>query len=180
MTSVSFGELAGKYVRGNHGKREALSGQQRHAKRGVAYQCDTASRPTIHFYLADAVEIDFRRSLQLGENVRTFPLTFPIPLPQHCLLQVKPFWQHIVGGEHEQKQRPIVMQCKAAKHSIWHSVHQINILIARTVAADLERGDGVSETCFQPDFAARTRACERRSAGRQRRRPAQTAELPHS
>ena len=41
------------------------------------------------------------------------------------------------------------MQCKSAKHASWHSVHHINVLIARTVATDLERGDGVPKGLFK-------------------------------
>src|SRR4029079_10071425 len=48
-------------------------------------------------------------------------------------------------GEDEQEQRPIVMQGEAPKHAPRLSVHQIHVLVARTIAGDSARRDDIAE-----------------------------------
>ena len=55
------------------------------------------------------------------------------------------WWRINVGGEDEQKQRPIVMQRKSPQHPAWLAVSHVNIFVARAVAVDFERRDDIAE-----------------------------------
>ena len=120
---------------------------------GVAHERHTSPRPPIQFDLTDAIKIEFLRLIQLGEDTWTFPTPTAKPLAHDCPLrrqvecQLRIFG---VGGEDKEEQRPIVMHRKAREHSSGVAVNDEYVLIARAIAASLERRDEMAEPFFEP------------------------------
>ena len=79
--------------------------------------------------------------------------------------------RQVLVAEHEQEQRPVVAHREARDLPARHAVADVDELVARPVARDLERGDVVAERHLEARLAARRPARGRANAGRRRRSP---------
>ena len=151
VSPARSGELARQHVGGDHGEGRALPGHQGDAERGIPDEGYAASRPAVHPDLADAVEIELLRAIELVEDARAFPLAAPISLAQHGLLQIERRGRGPLSAA-KTNRNSVRSSCSVKRPSIrpGSSVHHIHVLVARTVTPDLERRDHVAELLLEP------------------------------
>ena len=144
-------ELARQHKGCGHRQRRPLARHQGDAERRVSDKRHTAARPSIHSDLTDPIEVEVRNGVEAVEDFGAFPVS-----RRECRLQYRLLGREIARGlpriavgEDEKDQRPVVLQRRPADHPPGFVVDDVNVVVPRAVAQDLERGDAVAERPFE-------------------------------
>ena len=148
MVSARLCQLAGQYIRCDHGQRGPLAARQGNAECRVANQRNSAARPTRHFDLTHVIEIEVPCLIKLPKDGSTLPCLCAELLVQNALLsgQIERFNGRVFfGSKHKQEQRSIVMQRKPRQHLSSSAKQHIHLFVARAIIFDFERSGNATQ-----------------------------------
>src|SRR5262249_34584583 len=146
--AVAMAQLAREYIGLRHREPRALAGEEGNAGRGIADQRRAPSRPVAHSNLADPVEIDTSDARHRRLDRRPFPSPPGEGASQRRLASLVRRGARsgqVLVAEDEEEERPAVAHGESGDLSARNAVADVDQLIPRPIALDLERGDVVAE-----------------------------------